>query len=75
MPTYIYETVPAEAGATPEQFEHWQSMKEEPLTRHPVSGVAVRRVITGGFAPMGVKAPAPTASAGGGSCGSGCGCH
>ncbi len=55
MPTYLYETIPTASGVEPEQFEHWQSMKEDALTHHPQTGVPVRRIVTGGFAPMGVR--------------------
>jgi hypothetical protein len=75
MPTYLYETIPAETGAAPERFEFGQSMKDAPLTRHPATGAPVRRVITGGFGLMGVgekKSPAPAAATG---CGAGCACH
>lgn len=58
MPTYLYETMPAE-GEAPERFEYKQSMKEAALTHHPETGVPVRRVLVGGFAPMGLKSSAP----------------
>jgi predicted nucleic acid-binding Zn ribbon protein len=77
MATYLYETIPAEEGGKSETFEIQQSMKDAPLTKHPQSGVPVRRVITGGFGfvSKGGTAPvAPRPPAGGG-CGSGCGCH
>ena len=72
MATYVYETL----SENPERFEIEQSMKDEPLRAHPVTGEPVRRVIVGGFAPIGTaRAAAP--SGGGGSCGKpgGCGCH
>jgi len=77
MATYLYETIPAKEGGQSETFEIQQSMKDAPLTKHPQSGVPVRRVITGGFGfvSKGGTAPvAPRPPAGGG-CGSGCGCH
>lgn len=49
MPTYVYETIPAKAGAEPRRFEVRQSMLEAPLTRDPETGEAVRRVISGGI--------------------------
>lgn len=52
MPTYVYETVPAKPGQGVRRFEFKQSMKDEPLTRDPETGLPVRRVISGGFAPM-----------------------
>ncbi|MFO1460424.1 MAG: zinc ribbon domain-containing protein [Verrucomicrobiota bacterium] len=52
MPTYVYETVPAKPGQGVRRFEFKQSMKDEPLTRDPETGLPVRRVISGGFDPM-----------------------
>lgn len=73
MATYVYETL----GEKPERFEIEQSMKDEPLRTHPVTGEPVRRVITGGFAPMGTARGSGSSSSGGGSCCNpgGCGCH
>lgn len=76
MATYIYETTDTEKPVR--QFEIQQSMKDEPLTAHPETGEAIRRVITGGFGYISAggstqNAPAPRPSGGG--CGSGCGCH
>ena len=31
------------------EFEYWQWMKDEPLTKHPQTGQPVRRVISGGI--------------------------
>jgi len=75
MATYVYETVPQHPGEAPRRFEVVQSMKDQPLKRHPDTGVPVRRVITGGFGFMGVSeksgasAPAPAP------CAPGCACH
>lgn len=76
MATYVYETVPQDPSVTPRRFEVVQSMKDRPLTRHPDTGEAVRRVITGGYGLMGVgvekpAAPAPAAAG----CSPGCACH
>ena len=50
MPTYIYETInPRKAGR---RFEVRQNMNDAPLTADPETGEPVRRVITGGLAPM-----------------------
>jgi predicted nucleic acid-binding Zn ribbon protein len=46
MPTYVYEVV-EEDGADGERFEVIQPMSAEPLTKHPLNGKPVRRVITG----------------------------
>jgi len=45
---YVYETIPQKKGQRPRRFEVEQSMKDEPLTRHPETGEPVKRVITGG---------------------------
>lgn len=80
MATYVYETIPQTEDEPVIRFEVQQSMKDDPLTRHPDSGQPVRRVISGGFGFMGTKEgasrpPSAGGSGGGGSCGSGCGCH
>ena len=43
MPIYVYEEI-REDGSSGEQFEVFQNMSDEPLTRHPEKGTAVRRV-------------------------------
>jgi predicted nucleic acid-binding Zn ribbon protein len=48
MPTYEYETIPTKKGQKPKRFEVQQSMKDNPLTKHPETGEPVRRVISGG---------------------------
>ena len=80
MATYLYETIPGKPGEEPITFEIQQSMKDAPLTKHPETGLPVRRVITGGFGFVSKSgsSPAPQrppSSSGGGGCGSGCGCH
>lgn len=49
MTTYIYETIPTEPDDQVRYFEIRQSMTEPALTRHPESGVPIRRVIIGGY--------------------------
>jgi predicted nucleic acid-binding Zn ribbon protein len=75
MTTYVYATIPQTPGEDPSYFELKQSMQDPPLTRHPETGEAVRRVILGGFGILGsgksTKQPAPRAGCGGG-CGCGC---
>ncbi|MDQ8206043.1 zinc ribbon domain-containing protein [Coraliomargarita sp. SDUM461003] len=72
MATYIYETIPEKEGEEPVQFELQQSMKDAPLTKHPETGVPVRRLITGGLGFTGTAKP----ESGGGQCCSGsCACH
>jgi hypothetical protein len=53
----------------PVEFEVKQSLREEPLSLDPVSGMPVKRVITGGYI------SSPKGKKGGGCCGGGCGCH
>jgi hypothetical protein len=74
MATYVYETIPRQAGESPRRFEVVQSMKEAPLTQHPDTGEPVRRVISGGFGLMAKAGPksAPVAAA---PCAPGCACH
>jgi len=72
--TYVYETIPRQAGETPRRFEVVQSMKDAPLRQHPETGEPVRRVITGGFGLMsagGKRAPVASAAP----CSPGCACH
>ena len=46
--TYVYETIPKKKGQKPKRFEIEQSMKDDPLTKHPETGEPVKRVISGG---------------------------
>ncbi len=69
MATYVYETIPQKSGAKPKKFEVQQSMKDEPLTKHPETGEPVRRVIAGGYGIIAQKAAPPATP-----CGSQCGC-
>jgi hypothetical protein len=52
MPTYLYETLPAQPGVPGERFEVRQGFSDPPLTAHPESGVPVHRVISGGLGLM-----------------------
>ena len=52
MPTYVYETIPQNATEQPCQFEVQQKMTDEPLEKHPETGVPVRRIISGGLSPI-----------------------
>jgi hypothetical protein len=74
MATYVYETIPRQAGEAPRRFEVVQSMKDAPLAQHPATGEPVRRVITGGYGFMGAadKSPAGAPAA---PCAPGCACH
>lgn len=74
MPTYLYETLPADPAQAPERFEVKQSMKDAPLACHPETGVPVRRVLVGGFAPMGLAKQAPSKPAAPRSHPGGCSC-
>lgn len=73
MATYIYETISVKLGDPTEQFEVRQSMNDRPLTHHPKTGQAVRRVISGGLGIMGGSKGSPASASHG--CGPGsCGC-
>lgn len=50
MPTYTYETIPADSDRPPRRFEVFQKMNDDPLTRDPLTGDPVRKIITGGVA-------------------------
>lgn len=63
MPTYTYETIPAQPEDPVERFEIRQSMADEPLATHPETGKPIRRVITGGLGYLNVSRNAPTGSA------------
>ncbi|HAY80322.1 MAG TPA: hypothetical protein DCY79_10995 [Planctomycetaceae bacterium] len=52
MPTYVYETIPNKDTEEPLQFEIWQRMADEPLTKHPETGQPVRRVLSAGLSIM-----------------------
>ncbi|MEZ5277501.1 MAG: zinc ribbon domain-containing protein [Opitutaceae bacterium] len=77
MATYVYETITDDATRPPRRFEVQQSMKDDPLTHDPESGLPVRRIITGGYGfvsaarDSGIGQPPPAS----GGCGAGCGCH
>ena len=51
MPLYVYEVVLSD-GTGGEQFEVFQRMADDPLTKHPETGEPVRRVITEPNAPQ-----------------------
>jgi predicted nucleic acid-binding Zn ribbon protein len=73
MPTYVYETLPADPTQTHRRFEVKQSMKDNALTHDPESGLPVRRVLG---ANINFLAPDNTGStSSGAACGTGCGCH
>ena len=80
MTTYVYETIPDKKGAPVRRYEFRQSMKDAALSRHPETGEAIRRVVSGGYGILKSgtsRAPLPAAPRGGGHCcgGTGCGCH
>ena len=45
MPTFVYQII-NDDGSDGETFEVFQKMSDAPLTKHPESGKAARRVIT-----------------------------
>ena len=79
MAVYVYETIPGREGDAVQTYEIRQSMKDAALTKHPETGAAIRRVITGGLGIMTSTktkgGPAPRPASGGQSCGGGCACH
>jgi len=48
MPTYTYETIPGDPDEIPRRFEVTQRMNDESLTKDPLTGRPVRKIITGG---------------------------
>lgn len=70
MPTYVYETIPEDPSEEAMRFEIKQSIKDNALSTHPETGVAVKRVISGGISIM----PKRGAVSGGESCCSGGSC-
>lgn len=63
MTTYVYETIPQKAGTKPRYFEIKQNMSDQPLTRHPESGEAIRRVVLGGYGVLSSSAKKSSAPA------------
>jgi predicted nucleic acid-binding Zn ribbon protein len=75
MPTYVYETIPADPNTAPVQFEIRQSMNDQPLEKHPETGEPVRRIIAA-TAVVGLSSGSSTPAAKPpASCGPGCRCH
>jgi predicted nucleic acid-binding Zn ribbon protein len=66
--TYLYETIPLRTGDKPRHYEIQQGMNDAPLTRHPTTGEAIRRVILGGW---GLVTPKPGGPTNSGNCGCG----
>jgi predicted nucleic acid-binding Zn ribbon protein len=58
MPTYVYETIPQAAGETAVRFEIRQGINDAKITHQPVTGIPVRRLVSGGF--MLLKNDAPS---------------
>lgn len=81
MPTYVYETIPQKPGEAVVQFEIKQSMRDNALTKHPQTGVPVRRIIVGGLGLIGANTGRSSEGAsttadhsGGCGCSGACGC-
>ena len=49
MPTYEYETIPDNQSVPARRFEVFQKMSDEVLKVEPETGLAVRRIISGGI--------------------------
>ena len=75
MTTYVYETILSKAGEKPRYFEIKQSMNAKPLTKHPESGVPIRRVVLGGFGVLSSGKTGGGSSLGSACCGPNCGCQ
>lgn len=75
MTTYVYETIPAQPGQKPRYLEVKQSMKDDPLTKHPDTGEPIRRVLLGGFGVLKSGGSKRAPAEGGSGCGPSCGCH
>jgi hypothetical protein len=71
--TYLYESIPAREGGKVKQYEIKQGAYDAPLTRHPETGEAIRRVVLGGWGLVSSKPVGGSSSEGGCGCGpSGC---
>lgn len=70
MPTYVYETIPANQNEEPRTYEISHSMFDPPLSQHPETGEPLRRLITGGFGISGSSSSSfePPCATGGGCC-------
>lgn len=66
--TYLYETIPINTGDPVKHYELQQARDDLPLTRHPETGEAIRRVILGGWGKIALKPVGPKNSE------SDCGC-
>lgn len=75
MTTYVYATIPQSPDEAPRYFEIQQSMQDAPLTAHPETGEAIRRVILGGFGILNRGKQVMRPHSGASCCGPGCGCH
>lgn len=76
MAIYVYETIPQTPSETPRRFEFQQSMKDAPLTYHPKTGEAVKRIISGGYGILSTGGKnKTTAGATPAPCAAGCACH
>ena len=74
MPTYTYETLPADGGVEVRRFDVRQRFTDPVLVSDPVTGDPVRRVISGGLASISKSEgalPEPGPGCGPGSCGCG----
>ena len=49
MPTYVYETIPETLNEAPVRFEIRQGINDAKLTHQPLTGIPVRRLLSGGL--------------------------
>ena len=75
MTTYVYETIPSKSGEKPRYFEIKQGMSDAPLTKHPETGEAIRRVVLGGFGVLSSGKAGGASSSGDSCCGPSCDCY
>ena len=47
--TYLYETIPVLENDPVDHFELEQDPSDQPFTKHPNTGLPIRRVILGGW--------------------------
>lgn len=71
MNTYVYETIPSKPDQAPQYFELRQGEDDAPLTKHPVTGEPIRRVVIAGHGALGSKSEDATKGA---KSKGGCGC-
>ena len=76
MAIYVYESISEKPGEATHRFEFQQSMRDAPLTHHPVTGERLKRIIVGGYGIMSAGGKnQPNAASTPAPCSAGCACH